>query len=361
MRRRNPRLPINIPRGLSLIELMVAMTISLIVMAAVSAIFVDTKRNYVVQDAMARLQENARFAMDLIVRDVRMAGYYGCADDVTSVTNTVAGATDGGAYDIRNPIQGSESKGNWYPLAATPVAAPATMRTGTDAIAVRFLDRGTSAAVTSPFMPNTSAALHTASGNGLKEGDIVFVTDCSAGAIFQITGPNDPNGGTIVHNTGATTPGNTTKDLGKIFEDDARIAKYYYALYYIAPSASGYSLFRETVGTAGTVPEELMAGIEDMQILYGEDTANSDRVPDVYRKADAVVNWSNVVTVRIGLLARTLANSERSSKDYGGFKDTTDGYDVDGDGAKETNYAAALNDMYERRVFRATIALRNRL
>ena len=358
--KRGARPPLRIARGLSLVELMVAMTIGLIVMAAVSTIFVDTKKNYVVQDALARLQENARFAMEMVVRDLRMAGYYGCADDVSAITNTVIGAGTGAAYDISNPLQGSESKSNWYPLAATPVAAPSAMRAGTDAIAIRYLDRTTSVQIDAPFMPNTSAALQTAAGNGLKDGDIVFITDCSGGAIFQITGPGDPSGGTIVHNTGASTPGNSTKDLGKIFEGDSRITKYYYAMYYIAPGASGeFSLFRQTVGTAGVVPEELMEGIEDLQVLYGEDTVNGDRVPDVYRKADAVVNWSNVVTVRIGLLARTLANSDRTSKDYGGFQDTTDGYDVDGDGNKETNYTAALNDMYQRRVFRATVTLRN--
>jgi type IV pilus assembly protein PilW len=360
--KRTAQLPLKIPHGLSLVELMVAMTIALLVMAAVSTIFVDTKRNYVVQDALARLQENARFATDMIVRDVRMAGYFGCADDVSAIENTLNGAAAGAAYDVSSPLQGSESKSTWYPAAATPVAAPAAMRGGTDAIAVRYLDRATSAQVTGPFMPNTSAALHTAAGNGLQDGDIVFITDCSGGAIFQITGPDDPNNGTIVHNTGGTQPGNSTKDLGKIFEGDASIARYYYAMYYVAAGASGeFSLFRQTVGTAGVVNEELMEGIEDLQVLYGEDTANGDRIPDVYRKADAVTNWGNVVTIRIGLLARTLANSDRSGNDYGGFRDTADGYDVDGDGNKEVNYTAALNDMYQRRVFRATVTLRNAL
>lgn len=347
-------------RGFSLVELMVAMTIGLIIMAAVSTIFVDTKKNYVVQDALARLQENGRFAMDAIVRDVRMAGYYGCSDDVSSIKNTLNGAAAGDAYDISNPLQGSEGKSPWYPVTAS-ATPPNDMRAGSDAIAVRYLDRSTSIQITSPYMPNTSAALHIASGNGLKQGDVVFVTSCSGGAMFQITGPNDPNDGTVVHNTGSGTPGNSTKDLGTIFEGKSNIAKYYYAMYYIAPGLSGeYSLFRQTMTTTGVLTDELIEGVEDLEILYGEDTANSDRVPDVYRKASAVTNWGNVVTVRIGLLARTLANSDKSTKDYGAFQDTTDGYDVDGDGVKETNYALAKNDQYQRRIFRATVTLRNK-
>lgn len=347
--------------GFSLVELMVAMVIGLIVLGAATSLFVDSKKNYVVQDSLARLQENARFAMQKMVRDLRMAGYYGCADDITAITNTLNQSAAGGSYDTSDPIQGSESKSNWYPTASPAVAPPTTMRTGTDAFTVRYLDPGISTTIDSPFMPNTSAALHTPGGSGLAVGDIVFIHDCSAGAIFQITGPSDPNGGTIVHNTGGSTPGNSTKDLGKIFEGDAKISKYYYAMYYIAPSTTaGWSLYRQTVNSAGAQTEELAAGIEDLELLYGEDTTNGDKVPDVYRKASAVGNWDNVVSVRVGLLARTLANTDSGNTTHGAFLDTTTGYDVDGDGANETNFSAAQNDKYERRIFRNTVTLRNR-
>lgn len=358
-------------RGVNLVELMVAMTIGLLILAAVSTLFMDSKRNYMMQDGMARLQENARYAMQTIMRDLRMAGYYGCADEITSVTNTLNGSSAGEAFDVTNPIQGSEAKSDWYPLAATPVPPPDDMLAGTDAVAIRYLDPNTAVAVDEPFMPTTSGALHT-SGSGLKVGEIVFVNDCSAGALFQITGPGDmgdPITGTVVHNpaSGGETkvPGNSTKDLGKIFEDDAKIAKYYYALYYITNGASGQpALHRVTLITEGSEikPQkyELVEGIEDLQLLYGEDTANGDRVPDVYRKADEVANWNNVVSARIGLVARTLAHTESGNKDYGGFKDTMSGYDVDGDGAYEPNYDdGPKNDNYQRRVFRTTVVLRN--
>ena len=337
---------------------MVALTIGLLILAGASTLFINSKKNYVVQDSLARMQENARFAMQRLIQDVRMAGYYGCADDVSSVTNTLKNASTTSAYDAAASLQGSEGKSKWYP--GGTVDPPANMRAGTDAVAIRYLDTTTETAITAPFMPNTSAALHTTAGNGLKKGDVVVLSDCSGAAVFQITGPDDPNGGTIVHNTGEQVPGNETKDLGKIFEDDAQIGKYYYAMYYIAPGASGeFALFRQTVTPTGLRDDELVEGIEDMQVLYGEDTASGDRIPDLYRKADAVANWNNVVAIRIGLLARTLASSGRSGKDYGAFKDTTDGYDVDGDGAKETNYASAPNDMYQRRVFRSDVTLRN--
>ena len=64
-------------RGLSLVELMVAMVISLVLLAGVMQIYLYSKKNYLIQDSLARLQENGRYAMDLLSRDLRLAGYFG--------------------------------------------------------------------------------------------------------------------------------------------------------------------------------------------------------------------------------------------------------------------------------------------
>ena len=64
---------------------------------------------------MGRLQENARFAIDLLVRDIRMAGYAGCADDVAEVLNHVNGYNDATDINFFIAIEGSENVGNWLP------------------------------------------------------------------------------------------------------------------------------------------------------------------------------------------------------------------------------------------------------
>lgn len=53
-------------RGLTLMEVMVAITISLILLAGVMQIFLGSRQTYRMQDGLARLQENGRFAMDFI-------------------------------------------------------------------------------------------------------------------------------------------------------------------------------------------------------------------------------------------------------------------------------------------------------
>ncbi len=65
--------------GLTLIELMVAMTLALAILAGISYIYVQGKDGFRVQDNQARLQENARLAYTIISRDLTMAGHFGCA------------------------------------------------------------------------------------------------------------------------------------------------------------------------------------------------------------------------------------------------------------------------------------------
>jgi type IV pilus assembly protein PilW len=350
-----------------MIELMVAMLIGLIILAAVSTVLVSSKKNYTTQDSRARLQENARFAMQFLVRDLRMAGYFGCADDVDSVRNTVNG-TAGSAYSTNQPIQGSESKSEWYPNTTPATLPPSNMEANTDAIAIRYLDGSTAVNIEKPYMNTSAAALHT-SGTGLRVGEIVMVMDCSSAAVFQISGPGqagDAVSSPIDHNTGVGTPGNAVKDLGKVYEGDAKIAKFYYASYYIRKNANKQpALYQDiltlntTSSTMDVTPRELVEGIENLQILYGVNK-DEDRTPDIYKKANAMLDtdWNNVVAIRFGILARTLANTDAanpSGKEYGTDIDHGS-YDIDGDGNFDV---VNPGDRYQRKVFQTTVLLRN--
>ncbi|MCU9946814.1 PilW family protein [Pseudomonas sp. PDM13] len=62
-------------RGLSIIELMVALVLSLILLTGVIQVFLSTKQTYATNDAMSHLQENGRFALEFIARNARLGGY----------------------------------------------------------------------------------------------------------------------------------------------------------------------------------------------------------------------------------------------------------------------------------------------
>lgn len=69
-------------RGMSLIEIMVALTISLALLAGFVQIFISSKKTYQVQNNVGRLQENGRFALDILTRNLRQAGYADFSADV---------------------------------------------------------------------------------------------------------------------------------------------------------------------------------------------------------------------------------------------------------------------------------------
>ena len=61
---------------------MVALAIAAILLLGLSQIFVGSKNVYRLQEGMSRVQENARFVLQYMESNVRMAGYMGCGNDV---------------------------------------------------------------------------------------------------------------------------------------------------------------------------------------------------------------------------------------------------------------------------------------
>ncbi|HEU0202747.1 MAG TPA: PilW family protein [Burkholderiaceae bacterium] len=89
-------------RGLSLIELMVAITLGLFLLTVTISVFLGISRTARTQDAASRLDENGRFAIESITRAIRLAGYRnwggpGGAPGYTGTGDPVINATDGTA------------------------------------------------------------------------------------------------------------------------------------------------------------------------------------------------------------------------------------------------------------------------
>lgn len=81
-------LPDRHQKGLSLVEILVALMISAFMIAGVIQLFIGSKQTYRSNDALSRIQENGRFILEAISRDIRMTGYY---PRVT--TRTISGVT----------------------------------------------------------------------------------------------------------------------------------------------------------------------------------------------------------------------------------------------------------------------------
>jgi type IV pilus assembly protein PilW len=340
--------------GFTVVELMVAMVISLLLLGGVVTVFTGSKRTYERLERLSRTQESGRFALDAIVRDIRSAGYMGCSRPSTWA-NTLVGATTTLSWNFAEAIRGYEfqSGTTWLPglpTGLTNIAGGAT--SGSDALILRVpMLASTSATLrlTDKMASQTStmqiAAVPSGVTPALEVDDVVMLADCHARAVFQITG-YDPATGVIEHESpGTGAPGNASDDLGHAFEANSQIVPVRTVAYYIGTSAGRTGLWR--VAGSG-VPEELVEGVERMELRFGVDTTGADRIADSYVTADAVGvgNWGNVISVSVALLVR-------SPDEYGTERDTRTYTLLD------KTYTAP-SDRFVRQVFVTTATLRNR-
>lgn len=74
-------------QGFGLIELMIAMAISLIVVLGVAQIFISAKSTYISQNTSAGMQEDARFVLSKMIQEIRMVGMFGCLGTITDASS----------------------------------------------------------------------------------------------------------------------------------------------------------------------------------------------------------------------------------------------------------------------------------
>lgn len=308
--------------GFTIIELMVAITISALILGVLTQVYAGAKRSYRVAEALSRMQENGRYAMDYLARDLRLAGYTGCVSGGTTVNN------------MANPITG------WSPLntATSPItlqgiegyeASDVTL-TGisasavkTDAVLIQYLSPN-SAKLINPGPP-TNANIHI-SGNPLnfQQYEILVVTDCAFADIFKATSVSSSSGTVTLAHSNSNNTGNTTNGW---YNENAEVMRMQSNVYYIFTNATTGvpSLMRRRLGffassdaaqyctnaassvTQGFCVEEIAEGVEDLQLLYGVDT-NADLSADKFVAASSVAaaDWPKVVSVRVNLLVRSV-------------------------------------------------------
>ena len=356
--------------GVTLVELMVALVLSLVLTAGVIKVFSGNRVTYEFNQSLSRIQENARFALDHMAWNARMAGYQGCISDVEVYNNlaTPSAFRD----DIRNGIQGFDavgtSEGDAYTAAATNPAPSGNLNNwspalpadlddrvipGSDVLVVRSVS-GSGMSLVAPF--TNASQMFVGPGHDFVEGEILVVSDCQKASVFQVTNINATPSHNIVHsNDNKWTPGNAFPNWPP--EQDyglgAEVARLQAHAFYVGQGANGApSLFQlrlqlnTATGTAAFQPEELVEGIDTMQVRYGVDADNNETI-DSWVSADAVANWEDVLSLEVTLLAR--ANEE-----YGSETDTVV-YTLGG-----TTFNP-VDDRRLRQVFSTTIGVRNRL
>lgn len=360
-------------RGLTLIELMIAITLSLLIVGAVISLYITSQHLYRVQNNLSRLQENARYAMNEMSRDLRMAGYEGCLTGHITPHNDLNNTTSY-PYNFSVPLEGYQYvSGAWVPAldpaftaTLTPASPPGgvfTLDTASDIITVRLADPAQALAVTQPS--SSASTLNVSLPNPFYSGQILLVTNCTGADIFQVTA--QPNGAAVTHNSGTSVyPGNIVGALSQNYGSDAEVMPMSTVTYFVATyQAPGTTtpgpptLWRVDTtnippGSTQPLPLAVASNVKQMTLYYGEDT-DGDGSANEYLTAQQIQSvdptMAHVVSVRVVLLFQT--GDDFLSR----VPQTIPNYPIPG-APGPGMFLATDRRLY--RVFTFTVALRNR-
>lgn len=312
--------------GFSVVEIMIAMLLSLTLAAAVVTVFVNNSYSFKQDDNIGRMQDDARHALREIAFDISMAGHYAelLTPDIVTPDGALAIAVDCGPAGEVNWIYRTIEAGTGNSLslaaidnttAATAVAEhscfePNEVREGTDIVAIRRVAGATSAV--------------------LNDNAIYLQTNGTVGLLFQAPMPAAP----------AIVVAVPRADW------EYRPSIYFIRQFANTPGDNVPTLCRKVLRGAGPsmTTECLATGIEDLQIEYGIDTSENGH-PNVYMTNPTLADLQNVVSARVFLVARTTEIDTRYNNDKN--------YTVSNSG----NFVP--NDSFHRRVLSTGVSIQN--
>jgi len=367
MRRRRPAPPRL--RGVTLVELLVALTVGVLLIGAVIAVYLAQSQTNKSTAAQAGIQNAENAISALVTTVVRGAGFSGCTTFATATSNLKAGlppplgtieangaplvgydaANTGGsgAITVSDTPTGEMNVAAWSPdLDSTLVGRVAP---GSDVLVVLGGVPGMlPVAVTAPVTTaatDTSVTVADATGF-LADAPVLAVSDCLKTTVFELTSA-DIATGALSHAAGVGVLANAVANFQLPYASGAQVIPLQQTAFFVGrDDNTGQSvLYRATYGNQGIAVwrmQSLVPGVETMQVLYG---LAANGAPTQYLPAGSISDWSAVVSVRMGFLIAGDAGSAAGGN--------TTPWPVLG------TAVTAPNDTRQRRVYEMTINLRN--
>ncbi len=353
--------------GFSIIELMISITLGLLVIAGMTAVFVNSSQTRADIERNNRQIESGRYAVSILSDDLRMAGFFGSFDPYHHVIKPgnppLGGATPMVAMPDPCNTTVSGNASSWMNSffvhvqgidnAATIPSCLTDIKADTDILVVRRL----SSCVAGPVVAAGCDAVITGvpyfqASNCYLPGELATNTGATSATDY------------LAHFALSTTSSSLTKRAINC-TTLADYRRYIVRIYFVANNNVGTdgvpTLKRAELGTGVFTIVPLVEGIETVQFEYGMDTDNDGRV-DVFNAnpstfngcvgAGCVANWLTTYVVKINVLAR---NTETTP----GFTDSKT-YILGklANGTTDNSYGP-YGDGYKRHVFNSVVRLDN--
>lgn len=282
--------PPNKTAGVTLIELMISMSLGLLLIIMLLPPVLSNIEMFDFNKGASRLQENARFSLQRLKSDIRMTGFLGCNSRIKDVANL----TGKSLFDLSQKLAGYDLAGA---QSATHLHLEGTdFELLSDAITVKTLHP-----VNTKLKEDLVAGASTLAVNGgheIKAGDVLLISNCQQGFTASVESV-----------TATTVTLSEVVSSGMLAGSGADINKVVIRTYFIAASKKFTEVdnpksfwMKENTKDA----QELLVGIEDLQIHYGVDN-DGDLVVDTFYSAGwPGENMNNVNVLRLQVTATSI-------------------------------------------------------
>lgn len=243
----------NTQQGVTLIELMVAMVVSMVLIAGVGTVYLSSKRNYQARDQFSMMDENARVALNSLKKHLEHAGY--AANGLFPLAHPfVVGSQPAWAACSDGTSNKRTSSSMYLTQDGAVPAPPANVKD--DAVGIAFLS------------------------------DDTLFTDCTNSAVPAVcrSGQAPSSQGSLVYNT-------FTLDQPSTVEKNS-VGDVIPALY--------------CSGSASANRQMVAQGVENIQLMYGVDSNMDGQVEQYFNATGVGSNWDDVVSIKVGLLIKSL-------------------------------------------------------
>ena len=333
-------------RGLSLIELMVAITIGLLILAALSTLFISQTNIRNELDKSNRMIDNGRYALEVLSENIKVTGFYdsyaplGAATAVpTPCTLTAITNATSNNNVLLHHVQGYDAATASSAIASPPCGLT-SLKNGSDILVLRRTSTSsilaTAAVAGSAYFQVSNCANDTSPSYKLALGSAGFTTLRKRNCIT----PSDLR--LFVEQTYFVSPNNTAGDgiptLKRIELDPS-------GAFVTTPLVEGIEYMQVEYGVDGDINAD---GV--MDDINGDGQVNNndlDGVADSYNAAPAAANWPNIMSIKIYIISRNI----ETTKSYTDTKTYSLGM--------AGTYTPASADHYKRHAYTQVIRLVN--
>ncbi len=340
-------------QGFSLIELMVAATISMVVVLAASSVYLTTRQTQSVLTEKAGMFEGARVALEIIGRDLENAGYYPAEYSPNqNVANVSVVAYQNPCINPRNDTVSFCAVANQTPFntGIFGCSGQRLLRSGSGTYACAAHVTGISATqadalVVNYYTVDSTEKLHIGQRGDCEGQDVANDAINSRNKVTPTISPlANPNRLTYDQPVGTITP--------SIVPNVPLFVSNRYSLSVMSNLVEGVTVNtfsmacdgngndNDSSAAAASIPSPMVSGIEQLRFLYLARTAAG---MSQYMQASAVTDWTTVVGVRVCVLARSLQSTQAAS------------YNLTDCAGADTSHT----DGFSRKVFTQSFALKN--